>query len=466
MESLVSTETNQEFKHFYVKEKALDLISRIEELNEDTLVPEKRGKDILSLYMEQLRGLPLLSAEEEKRLCIEIKRSEKEIESFVTHWVDLIVNCLKLKSDLLIVKPGSHNKLYTNYCFFDSENCRLKGVLLQIEKINALKKQLKWIRSLSIESREKIHTLDDWREAKEKGEAEISKLISQMNLDGGKIESVLHQLEIEVKREGKNTGNWEKAKKELESTLNSISKNLIWIRRRKNELIQSHLTLVTHIAKRYLNRGLDLTDLIQEGNQGLMRAVDTFDYRRGNRLISYAIWWIKQSIIRSIHNQSRTMRIPVYLFDRLSHYLNASEKLSQEKGRRPTLKELASEMKVCVDHIVEITHTFKDTLPLHDYNQVQAEIKWGSGNYEVALEMSVQSDLRRRVDSFLADLSPREREVVRLRFGINGKHYEHSLQEIGRKFNLSRERIRQIERSALIKLRKMQHIQELKEFLN
>jgi len=466
LESLVNTETHQEFKHLYVKEEALDLMSRIEELNEDTPVPEKGVKDILSLYMEQVRGLPLLSTEEEKSLCIEIKRNEKEIESFVTNWFDLIENRLKLKSDLLVVKPGSHNKFYINYCCVDRECCRLKGVLLQLEKINAFKKELRRIKSILIKSREKIHTLDVWREAKEKGEAEISKLISRMKLDDRKVKSILRLLEVKVKKERKNAGNWEKAKEELESILNSIGKNLLWIRKRKNELIQSHLTLVTHIARRYLNRGLDFADLIQEGNQGLMRAVDTFDYRRGNRLISYAMWWIKQSIIRSIHNQSRTMRIPVYLFDRLSHYLNASEKLSQEKGRSPTLRELASEMEVSVDSIVEIAHIFKTTLPLDDYNQVQAEMKSGSGNGEVTLEMSVHTDLRRRVDFFLADLSPREREVVRLRFGINGMHYEHSLQEIGRKFNLSRERIRQIERSALIKLRKMKHIQELKEFLN
>lgn len=468
LEKVVSAKTVQEFKHLCVKEEALTLISKIEELNEDDLVKEKREKDIISLYMEQLRGLPFLSAEEEKGLCIEIKRSEKEIEDVVTNWFDLIKNYLKLKVDLLMVKPSLNNKSI-NYFYSNNGNngsYRPKGILLQLEKIDALKKELKRIKSVLNESREEIHNLDSWRETKEKGEAEISKLISQMKLDDREIKNVLHQLGMEAKKERMNAENWEQARKELGSILSTINKNLIWIRREKNKLIQSHLTLVTHIAKRYLNRGLDFSDLIQEGNQGLMRAVDTFDYRRGNRLISYAIWWIKQSIIRAIHNQSRTMRIPVYLFDRLNHYLNASEKLSKEKGRGPTVKELASEMKVSIDHIVEIAHVFKGTLPLGDYNQIQAERKWGSSNFEPILEGSIKSDLRRRIDSFLSDLSPREREVVELRFGINGKHYEHSLQEIGRKFNLSRERIRQIESSALIKLRKMRHVQELREFLN
>ena len=241
---------------------------------------------------------------------------------------------------------------------------------------------------------------------------------------------------------------------------------MLTIRRKKNELIKSHLTLVIHTAKRYSSREMDFLDLVQEGNQGLIRAVDTFDYRRGYRFISYAIWWVRQSIIRAIHNQSRTMRVPVYLFDRLSSYLSVSERLSQEKGREPTVKELAGEMKISVDYIKELTQVFKLPQPLEDYVLFQTEEKKGNGNHPSVFEMTIQSDLKGKVNSFLADLSPRESEVIRLRFGLNGRPYEHSLQEIGRKFNLSRERIRQIEKSALIKLRKMDHIQELRDFLN
>lgn len=462
---MVSTEMNQGSKPFCV-EKASILNSRMERLQEDTLPAEKRDSDILTCYMAQLKDLPPLSAEAERRLCREIKQKEKEIVDFVAHWFDLIENHLSLRSDLLIVKPKPQSKFSINYYYSGNGSCRLKGILLQLEKINALKKELKQIKSLLHRSNKKIPNLADWREAKEKGEAEISKLISRIKLDGKKVKKVLHQLEIEARKEGRHTEDWEQIEKELEGILNKLDENLLWVRKKKSELIQSHLILVIHVAKRYRNRGMDFLDLIQEGNQGLMRAVDTFDYRRGNRFISYAIWWIRQSIIRAIHNQSRTMRIPIYLFDRLNHYLSVLERLSQEKGREPTPGELAEEMRVSVDHVVELTHIFKTSLPLEDYNQFQVEKKWENGNIEPILEMTVQSDLKRKVDSFLAGLSPRESEVIRLRFGIDGKHCEHSLQEIGQKFNLSRERIRQVERSALIKLRKMSHIQELREFLN
>jgi len=463
---MVRTEADQEFKHFYVKGEDITLISRIEELNEDTLASEKRGNDILSLYMEQLKDFPFLSAEEEKGLYIEIKQKEKEIERFVADWFDLIKNHLKLKGDLLSVKPNSHKKFSINYCCSDNESYRLKDVLLQLEKINAMKKERKRIRSIISRGREKIPNLDDWRKAEEAGEAEILKLISRIRLDNKKVKKDLHQLEMGVTGEGKNIDNWKQTKKELKKILYNINKNLLWIRKKENELIQPHLLLVIHLAKRYRNRGLDLLDLIQEGNRGLMRAVDTFDHQKGNRFISYAIWWIKQSIIRAIHNQSRTMRIPVYFFDRLNHHLNATERLSQEKGREPTLRELAGAMEVSIDHIVELSHIFKIPLSLEDYNRFQAERKWGSINFEPVLGLAIQSDLKRRINSFLTNLSPREREIIKLRFGIDGANYKHSLQEIGRKFNLSRERIRQIERSALIKLRKMRYIQELREFLN
>jgi len=303
----------------------------------------------------------------------------------------------------------------------------------------------------------------DW---KERGEIEVSKLISQIKLDSKKVEEVLHQIETEVTGKRKNRKKWSGVRKELEIILGAIKNNLQWIKKGKNELIKSHLFLVISIAKKYSNRGIDLPDLIQEGNQGLIRAVDTFDYRRGNRFVSYAIWWIRQSIIRAIHNQSRTMRIPIYLFDQQNRYLDTTKKLSQEKGREPTLNELASEMKVDINNVAEMDNIFKVPLSFEEYSPYQAEIKWGASNFESGLGLIIQSDLEEKVDSFLAELSSREREVIKLRFGINGTQYEHSLQEIGQKFSLSRERIRQIERSALVKLRKMKYVKELRDFLN
>ena len=230
-------------------------------------------------------------------------------------------------------------------------------------------------------------------------------------------------------------------------------------------MIRAHLPLSIHIAKRYRNRGVDFLDLVQEGNQGLMRAVDIFDYQRGNRFASYAMWWVRQSIIRDIYNQSRTMRIPVYLFDRMNHYISTAEKLHQEKGRKPTLKELAGGMKINMDSLVEMMHAFKNIQSLEDYHQTDTTGTTGTSREGSLSGMIMRTELEGKVNTVLSQLSSRESEILKLRFGINGSQYEHSLQEIGRKFNLSRERVRQIEKSALLKLRKMDGIQELREFL-
>jgi RNA polymerase primary sigma factor len=159
------------------------------------------------------------------------------------------------------------------------------------------------------------------------------------------------------------------------------------------------------------------------------------------------------------------MRIPVYLFDRLNNYHAASEKLHQEKGRKPTLKELAGTMKVSMDCLLEMTNAFKNVQTFEEYHQASTQGGGSSAHNGSFSGAIVQSDLQEKVDTVLSQLSSREGEVLKLRFGINGAQYEHSLQEIGTMFNLSRERIRQIENSALHKLRKMGCIEELREFL-
>jgi RNA polymerase primary sigma factor len=435
-----------------------------EERNEVTTSSGKSETPLLSFYLAQLRDILPLSAEAEKALCKEIKQKEAEIRQLIARWSYLTDSLLALEHNVTTVTLDPQSRMIT-YHYPGKKNNRTEDVLLVFGKIDALQRELKRIKSF-LRTGKKVSCIAEWRETTQKTEAEISKLISQIKLDSKQAEKTIKRLAQLTTKKATPLHTWEKAREELTEILDAIHKGVALIRKKKNCLIQSHLPLVTTIAKRYRNRGLDLLDLIQEGNQGLMRAVDTFDYRRGNRFFSYGVWWIKQAIIRAIYNQSRTMRIPVYLFDRLNRYLNTSEKLLKKNGKAPSLKDLANEMDVSKDFLSEMTHAFMSPLPLEEYHFMHAENRREKEQVGSVLGKALHSELQTKVESFLTQLTPRERAIIKLRFGINGNHYEHSLREVGKEFNLSRERIRQIEHSALEKLRKMDCIQQLKEFLN
>jgi RNA polymerase sigma factor (sigma-70 family) len=461
----VCKEISHEQKGFCLQEGPLSLPSREDKGEEDTVSSETGRDSSVSFYIEQLRALPPLSAEEEKTLCKEIKQGERAIERLIGHWCYLFEVFLNLPEEVLVARFNSCNNSPITYCY--SDGVRKNGLHAQVllfEKINALKREHK--RSWSaLRSSTTKPTCDELHTGAEKITAEIAKLISQIKLNDQAIHKILAGLEARVTKEKKGGTVWKKTKKDLGTILTIIKEHMLWIKQKKEALIRSHLPLTIHIAKKYCHRGVDFLDLVQEGNQGLMRAVDTFDYLRGNRFTSYAMWWVKQSIIRAIYNQSRTMRIPVYLFDRLHHYLNASEQLHKEKGRKPTLKELAGNMKVSMDSLVEMTHAFTNIQSLEEYHQDNGDSAGGSARYGSCSPVIIQSELQDKVNMVLSELSSRESEILKLRFGINGSQHEHSLQEIGKKFNLTRERIRQIEKSALLKLGKMNAIQDLREFL-
>ena len=460
-----SKEISSEQKGFFLQEGPLPVPSGEDKGEEDTVSSETGRDTIVSFYMEQLRAVPPLSAEEEKTLCKAIKKGERAIETLIGHWCYLFEGVLNLPEEVLVARTNSGNNSPITYCYADGvKKNSLHAMVLLFQKINALKREHKrsWSSLRSIATKP---TCDELHTGAEKITAEISKLISHIKLNDEETHKILAGIEAQVTQEKIRGSVWKEAKKDLETILMIINEHVLWIKQKKEALIRSHLPLTIHIAKKYCHRGVDFLDLIQEGNQGLMRAVDTFDYLRGNRFTSYAMWWVKQSIIRAIYNQSRTMRIPVYLFDRLHHYLNASEKLHKEKGRKPTLKELAGNMKVSMDSLVEMTHAFKNVQSLEEYHQDSGDVAGGTARHGSCSQEIIHSDLQDKVTMVLSQLSSRESEILKLRFGINGSQYEHSLQEIGEKFNLTRERIRQIEKSALHKLRKMNSIQELREFL-
>ena len=419
--------------------------------------------DPVKMYLRQMGQIPLLTREQEISIAQKIKEAEAIFRKNVL-WI-------KVTKDVVIEVLENALEKSINLDEIVDLDPNIKEYVAKRKIIKLLKK----LKRTQAKSRI-VKILSDMRLAIYVVEQISHKILELIE----KIETV--EKEIRRTKKGKRQKKEKLSKKlralrlELGDKPESVKKQYRFIRvketnfnKAKRELVAANLRLVVSIAKKYTNRGLSFLDLIQEGNIGLMKAVDKFEYKRGYKFSTYATWWIRQAITRSIADQSRTIRIPVHMTETINKLIRVSRSLVQETGREPTPEELSGQMKIPVDKVRSILKIAQEPISLQTPIGDEGDTHFGDFIEDKRAvspaSATAYTMLKEQMGGVLDTLTEREKKVLRLRFGI-GDGYPRTLEEVGAIFSVTRERVRQIEAKALKKLRHPTRARKLKNFLS